>query len=607
MQRLALSVLAWLLMLPAVADDGRRELLPVVVTATRTAVAADQTLAPVTVIDREEIERSMAVDVAELLRFHGGIEVARNGGPGQVTSVFIRGAESDHTLVLIDGVRINAGTSSAAAIQNVSPDIVERIEIVKGPRAALYGSEAVGGVINIITRRDDSGLRARAETGGGRYGTRKAAGEFALAGDGSAGGVNVSWLDTDGFPTFQASKDDAGYDNLTVDGWGQAKLGIATASARYWRSHGTTEYSDFFLAPVRQDYTNSLADLRIEANLTGDWHTRLTMSRFIDEIEQGRGAANPSDFTRTDRYELDWQNQLAIRPGLELIAGFHGSREQTSGIIFGTPLEKRPGSGDVHQDVDAVYLESIGELGRHRFVAAVRRTDHETFGSENSWNLDYGLDLGRGLRFTAGAGRAFRAPGSLDLYGFGGNPDLDPEISRSWDFNFIQQIGDRQTLRIGAFKNRIEDLIEFVFTDPASFIGENRNVEKARITGTEIAYEYEGEHWQLRGEATVQDPRDRTTGEKLLRRADNLFTLSIVRRIGAHELGLNLLASDDRTDFGGEKLAGYGLLNLSARAQLSRRLTLRAKVENLLDKDYELAAGYNTAGRGIYASLTYDY
>lgn len=607
MRRLIPLAVALLAVLPAVAEDNRRELAPVVVTATRTSVSAEHTLAPVTIIDRAEIERSMAVDVAELLRFHGGIEVARNGGPGQVTSVFIRGAESDHTLVLLDGVRINAGTTGAAAIQNVSPDIVERIEIVKGPRAALYGSEAVGGVINIITRKDTSGVRARAESGGGRYGTRKAAGELALAGDLAAGGVNVSWLDTDGFPTFEASDDDAGYDNLTVDGWGQTELGQARLSARYWRAHGTTEYADFFLLPVRQQYTDSMGELRLEADPTDAWQTRLSLSRVIDKIDQGRGAFNPSDFTRTDRYELDWQNDFTLRPWLELVAGFNGSREQTSGTIFGTPLEKRPGSGDVHQDVDALYLQSIGQLGRHRFVAAVRRTDHEVFGAENSWNLDYGLDLGRGLRFTASAGRAFRAPSSLDLYGFGGNPDLDPEISQSWDFNFIQRIGDRQTLRIGAFKNRIKDLIEFVFTDPANFIGENRNVEKARITGTEVAYEYRGEHWQIRGEATVQDPRDRTTGEKLLRRADNLFTLTIVRQIGAHEIGLNFLTTDDRLDFGDQTLAGYALLNLSARAQLSRHLNLRAKVENLLDKDYELAAGYNTAGRGVYATLTYDY
>ena len=589
------------------ADETRRELAPVVVTATRTAVASDYTLAPVTVIEREEIERSMAISVAELLRFHGGIEVASNGGPGQVTSVFIRGAESDQTLILIDGVRLNSGTSGIAPIENISPNIVERIEIVKGPRAALYGSEAVGGVINIITRKDNSGLKASATTGGGHYGTRTAAGEFAIAGETTGAGVNISWLDTDGFPTLAASNNDAGYDNLSIDSWGQTEISGATFGAHYWRADGTTEYSDFFLLPVKQRYTNSAAQLTAELEPADKWQTRLSLSRVLDKIDQGSGAFDPQDYTRTDRYELDWQNNITLAPWLELVAGLHGSREQTSGIIFGTPLEKNPGSGDIHQDVDAAYLEAIGEVGRQRFVAAVRRSDYDVFGTENSWNLDYGIDLGRGLRFTAGAGRAFRAPSSLDLYGFGGNPELKPEVSHAWDFNFIQRIGERQTLSIGGFSNRIKNLIEFVFTDPANFVGENRNVEKARINGAELAYKYQGEDWQFRWEATLQDPKNLSDDEKLLRRADKVLTLALVRQFGRHEAGIDLLASDDRRDFGDVRLAGYMLVNLNARVQLSPHLTLRTRVENLLDKDYELAAGYNTAGRGAYATLNYDY
>lgn len=605
---LAPLVLAQAIAIPAyAADDNRRELAPVVVTATRTAIASDHTLAPVTVIERAEIERSMAASVAELLRFHGGIEVASNGGPGQVTSVFIRGAESDQTLVLIDGVRLNSGTSGIAPIENISPNIVERIEIVKGPRAALYGSEAVGGVINIITRKDTSGLKASATTGGGRYGTRTAAGELAVAGETSGAGVNVSWLDTDGFPTLAASDDDAGYDNLTIDSWGQAEIGGARLGAHLWRADGTTEYSDFFLLPVNQHYTNSATQLSVELEPAANWQTNLSLSRVLDKIDQGSGAFDPRDYTRTDRYELDWQNDITLTPWLELVAGLHGSREQTSGIIFGVPLEKNPGSGDVHQDVDAAYLETIGEFGRQRFVAAVRRSDYDVFGTENSWNLDYGIDLGRGLRFTAGAGRAFRAPSSLDLYGFGGNPDLRPEVAHAWDFNFIQRIGERQTFSIGGFSNRIKNLIEFVFTDPANFVGENRNVEKARITGAELAYKYQGEHWRLRCEATLQDPKNLSDDEKLLRRADKVLTLALVRQFGAHEAGIDMLASDDRKDFGGVRLAGYVLVNLSARMQLSPHLTLRTKIENLLDRNYELAAGYNTAGRGAYATLSYDY
>ncbi len=266
---------------------------------------------------------------------------------------------------------------------------------------------------------------------------------------------------------------------------------------------------------MKQHYTNSIGQLNFELEPAANWNTRLSLSRVFDKIDQGSGAFDPQDYTRTDRYELDWQNNITLRPWLELVAGVHGSREQTSGIIFGTPLEKQPGSGDIHQDVDAVYLETIGQFGRQRVVAAVRRSDYDVFGTEDSWNLDYGLDIGRGLRFTAGAGRAFRAPTSLDLYGFGGNPDLKPEVSHAWDFNFIQRIGEHQTLSIGGFSNRIKNLIEFVFTDPANFVGENRNVEKARINGAELAYRFQGEDWHLRWAATLQDPKNLTDDEKL--------------------------------------------------------------------------------------------
>jgi len=175
----AISMLTlWLVAIgsSAPAFGADKDLPPLVITATRTGVNEDRVIAPVTVIDRDELDRSLSPDVAELLRFRGGIEVARNGGPGQVTSVFIRGAESDHTLVLIDGVRLNSGTAGVAAIQNVSPDLIERIEIVKGPRSSLYGSEAVGGVINIITRSGQEPAGFRGEIGAGAWSPGRCAG-----------------------------------------------------------------------------------------------------------------------------------------------------------------------------------------------------------------------------------------------------------------------------------------------------------------------------------------------------------------------------------------------------------------------------------------------
>ena len=156
------------------AQDSAAHFDEIVVTATRMPIARDRALAPMIVIGRDEIERSLALDLAELLRFHAGLEVARNGGPGQPASLFIRGADSNHTLVLVDGVKINPGTLGGAALQNISADLVERIEIVKGPRSSLYGSEAIGGVVNVITR-EAGGRQLTASAGGGRYGTREAA------------------------------------------------------------------------------------------------------------------------------------------------------------------------------------------------------------------------------------------------------------------------------------------------------------------------------------------------------------------------------------------------------------------------------------------------
>jgi vitamin B12 transporter len=583
------------------------ETLPtMVVTATRTAVSQDRVLAPVAVIDRDELEMSLAPDVAELLRFRGGVEMARLGGPGQVTSVFIRGAESDHTLVLIDGVRMNSGTAGLAAIQNVSPSLIERVEIVKGPRSSLYGSEAVGGVINIITRRPEEALSVSGEAGGGRYGTRQASGGLGWSGQTSSAGLNVSWYDTDGFPTRRGSRNDAGYDNLSFNAWTDTQLGSVEIGAGHWQSGGTTEYSDFYLAPVEQDYLNRVSRVTLGARPRSSWDTRLTLSRLVDDIEQGDGAFNPKDFTKTDRIVADWQNTVRGPADLQFVGGVYAEREETSGVIFGSRLEDEPGSGDVDIDVDAFYLESAFSRGRHHALASGRYTDHELFGGQRSWNLEYGFDLSETTRVTAGTGRAFRAPSSLDLYGFGGNPELDPEISRNWEAAIVHRIGRTQELRVGGFRNEIDDLIEFVFTDPDDFVGENRNVDEARIEGVEVAYSFQGADWGFRTELTFQDAKDRTTGGRLLRRADRILTMDATRRIGAHEVGINLLATDDRVDFGDVRLAGYVLANLTSRIRLSDRWHIKARIENLLDQDYEMADGYRSAGRGVYASLAYS-
>jgi len=604
---LTLSLLAPVVATPVVA--GETALLDdVFVTATRRPIDADLALPPVVVIDRAALERSGALDIAEVLRYHAGIEIARNGGPGQVTSVFIRGANSNHTLVLIDGVKINPGTAGGAALQNIPPELVERIEIVKGPRSSLYGSEAIGGVINIITRRAASGTTLGARVEAGRYDTRGVAGQAAWQGEHVGAGLSVASLRTDGFPTFRDADEDRGFENDAANFWLRGDFGRFAAEASHWQASGNVEYADFFRAPQDQDFTNQLSRLSLAWD-GGAWRSALTVSRFLDEIEQGPLAFDPDDFVETERDLYDWQNEFDFITGLELTAGLTLSRERTSGQSFGSPLESAPGRGNADRDEDAVYLQAGIDLGRHRVIAAGRRTDHEVFGTVNTWNLEWGVPFGTDWSVAAGVGRGFRAPSTSDLYAFGGNPDLDPELSRSIDLAVRYRIHSGHELELGVFRTEIDDLIEF--SDPDGFAGplpgRNENIGDARIEGVELSWRAEIGAWRAMATLLAQRPEDASSGARLLRRAERTASARLLRGFGAHEFGIQLLASGERIDFGDVRLAGYVLANLTARLQLAQRWTLQARIDNLLDQDYELVDGYNTAGRGLYAGLAFSY
>ena len=609
--RLAMAVTLLLLAQPVVLEPARADaalLDDLFVTATRRAISADMTLPPVMVIDRAEIERSDALDVAELLRYHAGIEVARNGGPGQVTSTFIRGANSNHTLVLLDGVKINPGTAGGAALQNITPELVERIEIVKGPRSSLYGSEAIGGVINIITRRGGAGRELGARVQAGRYGTRGASGTASWQEPGFGAGISATTLRIDGFPTFRDSDDARGFENDALNAWTRASIGNLELAASHWQARGNTEYSDFFRAPQDQDFTNRLS--RLQAAWQGrDWGTTLTVSRFVDRIEQGELAFDPDDFVETERDLVDWQTDFDLFAALELTAGVALERERTSGQSFGAPLESTPGRGNADRDEDAVYLQVGTDIGRHRLLAAGRRTDHDVFGGVNTWNLEWGTPLGTDWSLAAGVGRGFRAPSTTDLYAFGGNPDLEPEVSRSWDFGLKYHPNAQHVLELALFRTEITDLIQYF--DPDGFAGplpgRNENIGDARIKGAELTWRAHYDDWQVVTTMLTQRPEDQATGQRLLRRAEQSATALVTRRVGAHEFGLQMLATGERKDFGDVRLAGYVLANLTASVALSERWTLRARLDNLLDQDYELVEGYNAAGRGLYASLAYRY
>ena len=595
----ALLAIAPALALASGAATSEAPLQPtVVVTATRVPVPVTEVLAPVVVIDRATIERSVASDAADLLRFHAGMELARTGGPGQPAAVFIRGAESNHTLVLVDGVRINPGTIGQPALQNLTPDMIERIEIVKGPRSALWGTDAIGGVVNVVTRRGSRDGWV-AEVGYGDYDTRKAAlnGGFGLGTD-AALDFGVSWLDSDGFPTRTTDDVDRGYDNLSANLQLRADLGPAEVALRHWQATGTAEYSDFFLTPVDQDYVTATtaAELRVPFDARGV--ARVAVSHLDDEIDQNQS----TDHLQTKRDTVEAQYDWTAGGHHALGVGASYFTEDADSVSFGAPMR-------AETDSTGLYVQDRITHGPHLALLALGYTDHETAGSAVTWNAEYGLEFNQGrTRGFVLAGSGFRAPDATDRYGYGGNPDLEPERSRNYEIGLRHELTARQSVELSAFRTDIDDLIEFVVTDFATFEGVNRNVAEARTRGVEAGWRYDGERWQARVGAIYQEPRNLTEDINLYRRAEESLTAAVTRAFGPVLLGLDVLATGERTDVGFPQpvtLDSYVLANLTAQWQATPRLTLLARVENLLDEDYELASTYNTPGRGVYVTLRY--
>jgi len=560
----------------------------IIVTATRNELSIDDATVPVTVIDREQIEQSLATDLSEILRFEAGIDIGRNGGPGQATSVFLRGTESNHTLLLIDGVRVNPGTIGGAAFQHIAPEIIERVEIVKGARSSLYGTEAIGGVINVITRQADKAT-IDVSLGYGSFDTTSGNVIGGVASERGSMGASINWQDTDGYEIRTDSDITRGYDNLTANLYGTRQFGFGEASIRHWQTGGTVEYLDFFLTPVDQDFNNQSTAVEMVNNVGDRSQSKLIFSYMIDDIQQNQS----DDFVKSKRLALDWQYTINLEQH-GLTGGIYLSDENASALSFGSGF-------DEDTVTKAVFVQDSMEFGRHRAFLAARFNDHETFGNNTTWNVEYGFDLNERWTLNAGIGTAFRAPDASDRYGFGGTVDLDAESAKELQLGAKYQLADRHTLRLEMYANDIEDLIDFDFTDFTL-----QNIGKAEIRGAELGYDYRGENFTLRASLLRQSAQNAETGERLLRRADESLTLNYTQNIGRHRVGIAVLASGDRKDFAAT-LPGYVLANLTGQVRIGESLQLNARIENILDTEYETASQFRMQERSGFIELKYQW
>jgi vitamin B12 transporter len=593
---------------------GAEQLSPITVTATRTPVVESDAWASTTVLGRADIERAQATDLAELLRGITGVDIARNGGPGQVTSVFLRGGESNHTVVLIDGVRINPATAGGAAVQNLSPELIERIEIVKGPRATLYGSDAIAGVINIITRapeRSGFGGSLRA----GALDTREASGYAALAGESYALNLQAQNTHSDGLPPCSFGGPDRGYDRNSFTLGARGSVGGIDLDARVYHSEGNVEFVDYCDAefgnnPLDQDFRNQVVEVGASVQPRSGWTSQLSLSRMVDDIAQQQpNYLGEYDFVQTERPSVDWHNIVELSPSHRLSGGVMLARESVDAISYGTRIEE-------DRDLWSAYLQDEIRVGAQHVLLAVSYTDHDAFGREVTWNAEYRWDLSAQTQVQASAGTGFRAPDATDRFGFGGNPDLDPEQATNVELALRQLIGQAQSVRLSLFQSDVDELIAVVF-DPAAPADDPNfgfhavNIDRYRNRGAELDYALNLEAASLRVGGIWQKPEDRSTGEALLRRAERSAHADLVLPLGPHEISLQLLAVGERPDVdassGNDVMrGGYALLNLSGRLQFSPTWAVLARIENVLDKDYQTAAGFNQPGTGAYLTLRYS-
>ncbi len=559
-----------------------------IVAATKTHLPKQKILIPVTILDAEDIALSGANNLSEILRFIAGIDVTSNGGPGQIASIFMHGSNSNHTLILINGIKINDSATGTAAIQNIHPDLIEKIEIIKAPRTSLYGSNAVGGVINIITKKQTkTGYEIGYKTGSDNTDTINFMGGFHSSE--IQGGIQFHQYKTDGFPARTESNVASGHENDSVNAFLNFDHDNWSLVTNVWQSSGTTEYLDFFLTPVSQDFNNTTGSLDINKIFSDRWVSNLNFGFSRDDIKQNE----TPDFNDSKKLFFEWQNTIHANNNHQIVAGIYLANEKFDASNYGLDIATEANS-------TALYIEDIINRGKHQLLTAARISNKEGIEDKITWNIEYGFIINPSMRLLLNAGRATRNPSSFDLYGYGGNPELTPEISKNIGIGIAMIPSDKLSVEFSAFSNEITDLITFNYNDFKLY-----NIEQARIKGIEGHIEYLANDWNVYLNATLQNPKNTTSKQMLLRRPKKTVSLGLRRSFGLLDFNMNLLFSDSRMDFGGVRLDDYVLCNITVQYHLNERWLIRATINNVTDETYMLANNYNTAQRQGYLGFVY--
>jgi len=595
--------------LPIAAFADTPDMEEIVVTATRMPQALNKSIADTTVLNEQDIKNSGAPDVATLLRSVPGLEVVQNGGMGSTAGIYLRGTSSTQVLVLLDGVRIDSATTGSTALEHLMLDSIDRIEIVRGNVSSLYGSEAIGGVIQLFTKQGHGAPAMNVSAGVGNQGTQRMSAGLSGAVNDTAFSVNAGRDKTDGVSAMNpllmpnANPNNNGYDNTTLDAQIKQTINADHAlTASVYSTRGNISFDNAYGLPT--DINNMIETIDKYALTSDDqfnaiWHSQLRIAQGLDNSLAYTNSVQTSRY-QTRNNQAAWQNNVKIADGQQLTMSVENLNQAvTSSTVF----------TQTSRNVNSFLGGYVGEYGVQQVQLNMRQDRYSDFGIANTGLLGYGLSFSDSWRATASISNAFKAPTFDDMYwplafGYQGNPNLKPERSVNREAG-LHYAANGQHVDAVYFDNRINDLIELnaAYTTVT-------NISQARITGQELNYSGEFGDTHLRASATFQNPRDAITGQVLPRRAKEFGNLGVSHDFNVLNLGAEVRYSGARQDVDSNgntvSLSAYQLLNLTARYQIDKHLNVLGSIGNLFNRNYSEVYGYNTLGRTLFVGLNYQ-
>lgn len=609
-----IPVLTPIISLPSFAETG---LGTIMITASRIPQPTTDILAAVTVITREDIERQQATSVYEVLRGVPGLMMTQNGGLGKINSVFLRGTESDHVLILLDGIKIGSATAGTTAFEQIPLEQIERIEIIRGPRSSLYGSEAIGGVIQFFTRTGTSrsGVQPSFSLGAGRYNTYQGSAQLSGSEGNARFNLGISRISTHGFNS--CTGDPIAFTGCAAfepdaDGYwqnsGQIRLDYRLSPQQQLTLHGlrTTADNEYDGTVFGGNYADTLTEavgIRLDSQWRAGWHSQLNVGQSRDESSNFY-AETPVGTFRTRRQSWSWQQDIAMNTKNtqhQLSLGVDALYDRIHSTYAYTVTE---------HDNHGLFAQYLGHVQQHDWQASLRMDDNEAFGQKTTGGIAWGYTWSSQLHLNLSYSTAFKTPSFNELYfpGFG-NPDLTPETANNFEIGLHGQLNGslvQGSWQLALYQTHLDALIGF---DPNTFTA--INIDAARIRGLEFtaATSQYGLDWNA--QLTWLEPLNKSAAypdKDLPRRAKAMAQLDVSYTGGPYQVGTTLQAVGHRYDdlANTRKLAGYLRWDARWEYNLDKCWRIQAKLENITDERYETADFYPEAGRSLSLLLRYQ-